>query len=398
MEGNLEGLERLDKKYLINTLLELVRVPTHVPLGPDTLMEADHPKLVKYVQETIRPKLHDIGAYEILEAPKNQLVVKMGKGTSDQSLLMMVYTPSQHANLMKDPFKPKISVPQGSEYNEPCVFGQGVSQNKAHMAVCLTILKWLIEEDIDLKGTLYFGINNEGRSSHECTEKILATLPDRPAQALLAIGTDMKISIGNRGRVDVYVEVKGKATHSSDPESGLSAIDGAYRVMERINNLEINGNHPLLGKRQLKVYQIVYDPVAPHTLPEKAKLTLDRRLLPGEEIEEAVQEVKEALSNLGPYEISVRQGVYMLPSLTERDAKIVAGLRDAGREVLGRQIPTYYSTSTFDAGGLTSQGIPTVMFGASGGSEDILGDDYVAIRETEEEAEILSRLILDLLC
>ncbi len=40
----------LDRTYLIETLCTLARVPTDVPLGYQTLMEPDDPKLVHYVQ------------------------------------------------------------------------------------------------------------------------------------------------------------------------------------------------------------------------------------------------------------------------------------------------------------------------------------------------------------
>jgi hypothetical protein len=59
-------------------------------------------------------------------------------GISGASLLLMVYTPMQHHSLMADPFSGKIACATAWGYDEPCVFGQGVTQNKAHHAVILT--------------------------------------------------------------------------------------------------------------------------------------------------------------------------------------------------------------------------------------------------------------------
>jgi len=390
-------LPLLDRKYLIDTLGKLIKIPTQVPLGPNTLMEPDDPKLIHYVQEVIRPELQRIGAYDIIEVPRNQLVVMWGDGTAEESLLIMVYTPTQHANLMNDPFTGKIGIPQGTQDAGPSIFGQGVSQNKAHMAVMLTILKLLSEEQVRLKGTLCFAVNNEGRSSHDCTEAILSALKTTPGQAILLIGTGMRASIGNRGRVDIYVHVEGKATHSSNPKAGLSAIDGAYEVMKRLRSIQLNEVHPLLGKQHLVVYQITYDPVAPHTLPARATLKLDRRLLPGEDTDAAVETIRAVLHDMKPYTVTVERGVCMLPSLTEENAQIVQQLLHAARVTCKREVPVYYSTSTFDAGGLTSQGIPAVMFGAEGESEGILGEDYVTIRDLVDEARILLRVILNVL-
>ena len=84
----------------------------------------------------------------------------------------------------------------------------------------------------------------------------------------------------------------------------------------------------------------------------------------------------------------------MLPSITAEDAHVVTHLQDASRHVRGKSCPLLYPASTFDAGGLTSVGIPTVMFGASGGQGGVLGEDYVCIREVVEEAKMLLHVIL----
>ena len=121
-------VDRLDERYLVDTLVRLLRVPTEVPLGPQTLMEPDDPKLVHYVQEVVRPELVLLGAYRLIDAPGNQLVVRLGQGRSPAALLLQVYTPTQHSNFMAEPFSGKIAVPPGE--TEPCAYGQGASQNK----------------------------------------------------------------------------------------------------------------------------------------------------------------------------------------------------------------------------------------------------------------------------
>ena len=44
----------IDTRNLVDTLSHLATIPTDVPLGFNTLMEPDDPKLVYYVQEVIR--------------------------------------------------------------------------------------------------------------------------------------------------------------------------------------------------------------------------------------------------------------------------------------------------------------------------------------------------------
>ena len=240
---------KIDERYLIDILVELAQIPTEVPLGSQTFMEPDDPKLVHYVQNGLRPKLDALGIQHITDVPDNQLLVRYGDGTSKTSLLVMVYTATQHHNLMQDPFSGKVANAQEWGYDEPCVFGQGVTQNKAHHAVMMAVLKLLTEQKVRFPGTLYFAVNNEGRSSHRCSEQILQALDLKPDFCLLLASTGMRISLGNRGRVDVDVEIKGKAAHSSVPSQGLSAIEGAQEFLNRLNKLQLPGSHPILGRR-----------------------------------------------------------------------------------------------------------------------------------------------------
>ncbi|MCC7369495.1 MAG: M20/M25/M40 family metallo-hydrolase [Chloroflexi bacterium] len=392
----MSSLPPIDRAYLTSLLPRLMAVPTDVPLGLATLMEPDDPKLVHYVQEVVRPELYALGAHDLIDAGRNNLVARVGQGTSGRSLLLLTYTVTQHHNLMADPFPGKIANGAAYGFDEPCAFGQGVSQNKAHLAVALTVLKLLRDEGIDLRGRLYLGINNEGRSSHACTNTIVGALDRKPDACILLTKSDFGIQLGNRGRVDAIVTVRGKATHSSRPHLGHSAIDGANEVINRIKAMRFTKQHEILGGQHAVVYQVSYDPLAPHTLPETAKLLVDRRLLPGDDPDEAVAEIRAAIGEVAPYEVTVERGVYMLPSLIDPNDPLITDLSAAYQAVTGEPARTFYAGGTYDAGGPTSHGIPSVMFGASGGDWP-LGIDYLPLSKIVAEAQIVAKLVLETL-
>ena len=102
--GGTEIVRDLDTAYLVEVASRLARVPTDVPAGYQTLMEPDDPKLVHYVQEVVRPELRSLGPLDLLDVPRNNLVVRLGRRASGKSLLIQNYTPAQHNNLMDDPF------------------------------------------------------------------------------------------------------------------------------------------------------------------------------------------------------------------------------------------------------------------------------------------------------
>ena len=394
---NIESLlDRLDRRFLIDTLVDLARVPADVPMGHEVFIEPDDPKLVHYVQDVLRPKLAQAGAYDLIDVPGNQIVARQGSGKGGKSLLVQVYTPVQHHNLMDDPWSGRIASGAAWGRDEPCVFGMGVGQNKSHQAIALAVLKLLADTGTELPGTLYVAINNEGRSSHKCSEAILAALDAKPDFALLMTATGERISMGNRGRVDVNVTVRGRAVHSSVPDTGLSAIEGAWEVMSRLKRMTFEGTHPLLGGRHVLPYQIAYSPLAPHTIPDTARMRIDRRLLPGDDPAVAAEEVRAAIGDLSPWEVTVEQGHHMWPALVDPDNPVVRLLAEAHESVHGEPPGTFYGQGTFDAGGPCAAGVPAVMYGVGGGA-GVLDTDLVALSCLDRVSRVVARTILSYL-
>jgi acetylornithine deacetylase/succinyl-diaminopimelate desuccinylase-like protein len=345
-------------------------------------MEPDHPKLVHYVQDVIRPELAAIGFDRPLAVPRNNLVVSIGAGVSGRSLLVQNYTVTQHHHDMPDPFSGRIE--------DGRLFGQGVTQNKAHQAVMLAVLRELLDDR--LSGRLRWAVNNEGRSSHACSEAILAALDEKPEFCIVQVGTGLRLSLGNRGRVDIDVVVEGEPAHSS-VTGHPSVIDAAAEVVRRVAALRWPDRHAQLGGRHAIVYKVRYSPVAPHTLPGRAELTVDRRLLPGDSPAAAVSEVAGAIGRLAPLRVAVGQAVFMLPALVDAKLPWVAALRRAHEEVTGRPPVPEYGQGSFDAGGPAARGVPAVMYGAGGAGLAITGPDWIDIDEMQSEANVLLTLI-----
>ncbi|MEV4108398.1 peptidase dimerization domain-containing protein [Nonomuraea sp. NPDC049695] len=376
---------------LVADLVALARVPSAVPLGADTLIEPDHPTLRHYVQECLRPMFQSVGAVDIIDLPRNQFAVRLGDGAGP-CLALMAYTPTQHHNLMAEPWSGRIRTPVELGVDEPCLFGQGVTQNKTHQACLLDLARWILTERVPLHGTLLLCVNNEGRSSHDCSHAILDGLPRTPDLLIQLFPTGFDISVGNRGRVDVLVDIRGTAAHSSSPPADGRVIETSAEVIRRLGELDAvvrTRSHPELGREQVVPYQVRYEPLAPHTLPSAARITVDRRLLPGTDPVATADEIRTAIEGTGPgCEIRVRPGVTMLPAYLPPERRdVLDPLADSIRAHLGEPRHTIYGGS-FDAGGPASRGIPTVMFGVPE-EGDLLGEDYVRLSAVRRQAAIL---------
>ncbi len=389
----------LDADYATSILVRLLQTPTDVPLGQTELAPED-PKLVRYVREVVRPELERDGYDRIAVDDSNNLVCRIGSPADSPSLLLMGYAVAQHGNLMADPYSGRIAPAPEYGVDEPCAFGQAATQHKGALAAGLAALKLLADSGARLRGRLVFAVNTEGRSSHTNSEQIIRGHGVRADQGVLLFATDNRICLGNRGRVDVNVTIKGKTTHSGMPWLGLSAIEGAYEAQTRLRALRFERRHPQLGQTQATVYQLTFSPIAPHTLPDTATLKIDRRLLPGEDADAAVAEIRDALGDLSPYQVTVEKGAHMYPAEVPPDAPIVRAIQAAGRAELGREVETFYLPNTFDMGYANHAGIPSVMYGPGvrrlGGGE-VVADEFVALSQVRDAARVYAHTILGLL-
>lgn len=382
---------------LLDSAVELAQIPSAVALGAQTLIEPDDPLLVHYVQDELRPRFRRAGVLDIVDLPGNQFAVRFGSGKGP-CLALVAYTPTQHHNLMADPWSGRIRTPVELGIDEPCVFGQGITQNKAHQACLLSLAHWLAGSDSTVDGTVLLCVNNEGRSSHDCSDAMLAGLPVRPDLVVQLFNTGFEVSIGNRGRADLYVEVHGPAAHSAAPPDGGGVIAVTNRVLNRIAELDSSVRQRAdarLGHEQAVPYQVVFEPLAPHTLPSYARITVDRRLLPGSAPDDTADELRTALDGLAPdgYEITVRCGVSMLPAVFPDDASaLLTPLDEAVHEHLGAPAKHTVYGGSFDAGGPLAHGVPTVMFGVPD-EGDLLGEDFLRVSLLRAQERILRSTI-----
>src|SRR6516225_6553043 len=138
-------------------------------------------------------------------------------------------------------------------------------------------------------------------------------------------GTGLKITLGNRGRIDVFVTVKGSPCHSSRPWDGVNAVTGATEAIRLLlAKVKVDKSHQQLGRQSLTVNHIRSFPDSTHTAQERCEFTLDRRLLPGDDPNEAFAEIERIAKEVEriedpvsgkAYGVEVRLGPFMYPSL-----------------------------------------------------------------------------------
>jgi acetylornithine deacetylase/succinyl-diaminopimelate desuccinylase-like protein len=394
--------ERISRERAKELLVALVKVPS-----PQTELLEDEPLLKAFITSAIEPRLRAMGFDDIRYDPMGNLIATYGAGTSGKSLMLIGNAMNQPAATMPNPYAGDVV--DGATYRLPgeCVMGKGASEQKANLAAMLHAMETVIASKIPINGKLIFTCCVSGETGkHDAIKSVVEGAGVRADMAVLG-GTGLKITLGNRGRIDVFVTVKGSPCHSSRPWDGVNAITGATEAIRLLlDKVKVDKTHPQLGRQSLTVNHVRSFPESTHTVQERCEFTLDRRLLPGEDPNDAfaeieriakeVEQIKDPVSGK-TYGIEVRLGPYMYPSLVTTESPVVRALLRASKVMLGKPAETYYSPSGFDQGYLNHVGIATANFGPGEHQYAHTDHDMASVERTADAAKVYAFMMLDYL-
>ncbi|MCL1905718.1 MAG: YgeY family selenium metabolism-linked hydrolase [Clostridiales bacterium] len=149
-----------------------------------------------------------------------------------------------------------------------------------------------------------------------CWQYIIEKDGIRPEFVVITEPTDGKINRGQRGRMEIRVEVTGVSCHGSAPERGDNAI---YKMAEIILEVrELNERlacDPFLGKGTLAVSQSFYNSPSRCAVADMSAISIDRRLTWGETWQQALEEIA-GLPAVKKHEARVTMYRYDSPAYT----------------------------------------------------------------------------------
>jgi len=393
---------RISRERAKELLIALVKVPS-----PQTELLEDEPLLKEFIRNAIEPRLRAMGFADIRYDAMGNLIASHGEGASGKSLMLIGNAMNQPASTMPNPYGGDVV--DGAKYGLPgeAVMGKGASEQKANLAAMLHALETVLASNIAVRGKLIFTCCLSGETGkHDAIKSVVEGAGVRADMAVIG-GTNLKITLGNRGRIDVFVTVKGAPCHSSRPWDGANAITGASEAIRRLlGEVKLDQTHPQLGRQTLTVNHIRSFPESTHTVQERCEFTLDRRLLPGEDPNEAFAEIeriakgverfKDPVSSKG-FAVEVRMGAYMYPSLVTTESPVVQALLRATKVMLGNEAETYFSPAAFDQGYLNHVGIPTANYGAGEHQYAHTDHDMASVERTTDAARVFAFMVLDYL-
>ncbi|MDR1467714.1 MAG: YgeY family selenium metabolism-linked hydrolase [Spirochaetaceae bacterium] len=211
-----------------------------------------------------------------------------------------------------------------------------------------------------------------------CWEYIIKEEGIRPEFVVITEPTDGHIYRGQRGRMEIRVDVQGVSCHGSAPERGDNAI---YKMGEILGEVKALNDRlktdAFLGKGTLAVSEIFFTSPSRCAVADSCAISIDRRLTWGETYQSALDEIR-ALPAVKKYGAEVSMYRYDRPSYTgvrypidcffptwviPEDAPATVAMVKAYEGMYGKPKVDKWTFSTNGVSIMGRNGIPCIGFG-----------------------------------
>ncbi len=344
---------------------------------PQTELYEREPQILRAIREFYRPAFERRGCATWIDDYGN-LIATQGDGGGGPDVMLLSYAMAWTEGTMRNPWSGEIL--DGSEFGVggKVVWGRGGSEYHPSNAALLECARIINELGAPFNGRITYVVSSAGHTSS--TDPIYHLFHnDQLKPDVCLIPGSFGLVLGNMGRIDLRVNVYGKSVHSGgDIAVGLNAIDGGLEAISRVGKIMPHPpkgvSDPDMGPGRLSLIGVASYPFSPgyhngvgsggHTLQNLMRFLLDRRLPPGQDVDEAIAEIEDALGDMSPWRITLERGALQYPTKHSIDAPLMRGLARSFEAALGKPPTPMYIDYTIDAGYLNMLGIPTVMFGA----------------------------------
>jgi acetylornithine deacetylase/succinyl-diaminopimelate desuccinylase-like protein len=349
------GITPNDEASALDLLERLIAQPS--VLGNDDAIAACldlvHDALAPVAREIERP-VHD---------GLPSLIMRFGSGPPERMLTLCGHVDVVPAE--GDWSAPPFALTRDGER----LIGRGVVDMKGGVAAAVAAIRALaISGDLERCAIELAITGDEEVGSRRGVRALLAANAFQGTMAVCPEPTALDVYLGNRGVVDCEIAVQGRGGHAGLVHALESPIGPTIALCQAIETMPFTARDERFTPPTPSVAIVRIDagatlPVT-NVVPDTATIVLDRRLLPGERIDDAVAAIEAVVNDVvrPPYRATVRVTKRWPPCETSPDALVsraaVAAVRSTGRPgAFDMDLPAN-DTSWFVA-----HGIPAILLG-----------------------------------
>jgi len=239
-----------------------------------------------------------------------------------------------------------------------------------------------IMKDLDLLSDRYTvlvtGTVQEEDCDGLCWQYIINEDQVKPEFVVITEPTDGNIYRGQRGRMEIRVDVKGVSCHGSAPERGDNAIYKMSEILQEVRDLnQVLHVDTFLGKGTLAVSEIFFTSPSRCAVADSCAISIDRRLTDGETFQLALDQIA-ALPSVVKYAAKVSMYSYDRPSyknlvyptecyfptwVIPQDHPATTAIVEAYEGMYGTPLVDKWTFSTNGVSIMGRYGIPCIGFG-----------------------------------
>jgi putative selenium metabolism hydrolase len=358
MHHQIMELARRYEDFTAETLAALVRIPS---------FSGEEAAVCRYIAEALTAQ----GVAEVRQDEFGNVIARIGRGPRVLAFDAHVDTvrTGDPAQWERDPFSGFIAGER--------MLGRGAADQKGGAAAMITAARVLREVGYDGDFSIWFTFTVlEEDCEGLCWTHLIEQEKLRPDFVVFTEPTSLRVTRGQRGRMEMDVTFEGVSAHGSAPERGVNAVYKAARAVLALEELHHRlPADPFLGKGSLVVTS--FSSAAPSlcAVPDGARLHIDRRLTWGETRDSALAEVAECLGDDARITVPVtewrshtglirKQEQYFPTWMIEADHPLVAAAVETARAISGRtpEVDKWiFSTNGVVTCGV--HGIPAIGFG-----------------------------------
>lgn len=180
------------------------------------------------------------------------------------------------------------------------IYGRGACDMKAGLAAMTKVFLDYSKNQDMLNGVLKLVFVADEETANQGTLHYLQNEKEESDRRLVIIGepTSLKLCTSHLGAERFCIRVLGKSAHSSNPEKGINAIEGACQVIcaiekyrESLQIVQSEYGCPSVAVTMINGGEKI------NSIPSECRIFVDRRTLPGETSNAVQMEFKNFISN-----------------------------------------------------------------------------------------------------
>ncbi|HQV29810.1 MAG TPA: ArgE/DapE family deacylase [Thermoflexales bacterium] len=317
-------------------------------------------------------------------APGRPNVIAIARGTGGgRSLMLNGHMDTVGVAGMAAPHAPRIA--------DGRLYGRGAYDMKASLAACMAALAEA--KTLNLRGDVIFTAVADEEYASLGTQSVVRNW--RADAAIVTEPTGLRICGAHKGFVWIDIETEGVAAHGSRPDLGVDAITRMGHVLVWLDHLDqslrASPTHPLLGSGSLHA-SLIQGGQELSSYPARCRVSVERRTVPGETPELALQQIQALLERvaveLPDFRASARITLAREAFEISPEAEITQILAGAATDVLGATPEWIGEPFWMDSAILSAAGIPTVIFGPSGTGAHAV-EEWVDLESVGQCADVL---------